>query len=125
MIANFFFVEATTVTNPGSAITIQNVRPTSWHGQLFDCELSKGGSILLRQYDIHAGNKVVFELKPILSFAVSRNADIGEVMMSWEMSSDVFDVDLQKYENGVEVILEEIDGVSFKFSAVSLEPPKP
>lgn len=107
--------------NPNGAITVKNVRPKAWSGQLFDFRLSKGGSSILLQPDVHSGNQAVFILYPILKFAITRNLEIGETFLSLEISSDVFEVHLDNFPEGVEVILtEEPGGQAFVFKAVPL-----
>ena len=77
--------------------------------------------MLLTQSNVHSGNQAVFVLHPILKFAVTRNLNLRKTFMSFEITSDIFDVHLDKFPNGVEVILEEEPGgQAFTFHAVPL-----
>ncbi len=108
--------------NSGGAITVQNVKPKAWSGQLFDIVLSAGGTPILIKTDIYSGNTGVFVLFPILKFGIARNVEIGKAFSSLEISSDEYEVDLRNYPNGVEVILkEDPGGQAYIFKAVPLK----
>ncbi len=107
--------------NYNGAITIKNKPPTEWNGQLFTCELQKGGKTILLQPDVRTGNEAVFILEPVLKFAVTRNIQVSKTFLSLELSQNDFIVNLENYPNGVEVIVtEEPGGLYYNFTAKTL-----
>ena len=116
-----FVVPGTYVPNAFSAITIMNNRPKAWGGQLFDCRLHKGPSTILIQSGVHTGNQAVFILKPVLKFVITRNIRIEDTFISYEISSEEYEVNIDNYPQGVEIILDEKpSGGLFEFSKRSL-----
>ncbi len=96
--------------NPDNSVVIRNVQPPSWSGRFFDCHIYKDNRSIVTQADVHADDKAVFEIKPILFFGVTSNIQVGASFMSKEIMSDPFEVDLSDYPNGVEITLHESPG---------------
>ncbi len=110
------------VKNALDAISVVNIRPKSWSGQLFDVQLHTGLSVILIQPNVHTGNQAIFMMKSTLKFVVTRNLAVGDTFIALEMSSSPqYELDVENFPRGVEVILtEKPGGLLYEFNSRSL-----
>ena len=106
---------------PNNVIVVQNAIPASWSGRMFDVSLYKSDRVLLTQKDVHVGDQVVMELRPILYFGIACMSG-GDVFTSLETTSSLTEFDLSNYPNGLVVTLTQQPGVGlYTFTGTAME----
>ena len=106
--------------NDEGVIVIQNAVPSTWSGRKFNVGIYKNNKLFITQNDVHVGDRVHIKVKPVLYFAVSRNFDIGEKFMTFEVMTHVEMFDLTKFPNGMQITLtEQPAGGKYKFTATN------
>ena len=106
--------------NENGVIVIKNTIPSAWGGRKYHIGILRDHSLLLQQKHVHVGDQAVFEMKPVLYFAITRHVESQEYVRIGEVTTSQAMFDLSKYPTGMNVYLtKKSGGGRYQFTASS------